>query len=99
MTSPHQQGPATAFGGLDTDCEHYRPTVAPRNVDCEVAAQDDIVGFVHNLGGPVDVTAFDAEGNRVGYVLATHITDDEVEVIVVPGTVARLRAELSPDEG
>lgn len=66
--------------------------------ECEVAAQDQVVAFVHGLGGPVVINAYDATGERVGYIADVDITADEVEVVVVPGTVARLVAVPRPPE-
>lgn len=72
-------------------------STAERSKSCEVGAQADVVEFVHGLGGPVIVTAYAADGAQVGYLMANEISDDEVEVWVVPGTVARLVAV--PEEG
>lgn len=66
-------------------------TTATPVAECDVPTEQDIVSFVHRLGGPVDVVAFDAEGNRVG-VIANPITDDEVEVVDPTGLAVRLRA-------
>jgi hypothetical protein len=44
------------------------------------------VRAVHNLGQPVNVTAMRANGEQLGYLLATEIDANEVEVQVVPET-------------
>lgn len=74
-----------------------------RRAECTVTDPDaQIVVFVHDLDGPVVITAFDADGDPVGYVADIEITANEVEVVVVPGTVTRLVAVPRPpdtDEG
>ncbi len=72
-------------------------TGTARRVECEVAAVTQVVEFVHGLGGPIVLTAYDVEGREVGWLADVPITDNEVEVVIVPGTVARLVAELAPD--
>lgn len=72
------------------------PPTATVSVECEVAAQTDLVPFVHNLGCHVTITGYDTEGNQVGYVAAVPIDENEVEIVVVPGTIARLVAAPAP---
>lgn len=67
------------------------------SVECDVPAGQPIVEFMHRLNGPVDVIGYDAEGNRIG-VITNPITDDEIEVVDVTGTVIRLVATLAPAE-
>jgi hypothetical protein len=67
-----------------------------RLVEITPGVEDRIVAFVHRLGGPALIRAYDHEGNPIGYEASNEITADEVEVIVVPGTVARLTAEPFP---
>lgn len=72
-----------------------------RSATHEVGPDDQIVEFVHNLGGPVIIKAY-AYDEPVGYVADIEITSNEVEVVVVPGTVTRLVAVPRPpdaDEG
>lgn len=68
-----------------------------RTATYEVGADEQIVGFVHNLGGPVVVRAF-AYDEPVGYVADIEISPNEVEVVVVPGTVTRLVATPRPPD-
>lgn len=70
----------------------------PIRAGWDVKPDDQIVAFIHGLGGPVEITAFDADGDRVGYLVANPISDVETEVIVIPGTATRLVAELTPPE-
>jgi hypothetical protein len=69
-----------------------------RRAECQVAAEDQVVAFVHNLGGPVVITAYDGD-DQVGYIADVEITPNEVEVVVVPGTVTRLVAVPRPPDG
>lgn len=74
-------------------------TQEDRRAECEVDAATQVVEFVHGLGTEdVDVTAFDVDGNRIGIPWITPISPDEVEVVVVPGTCARLVAVPRPPE-
>lgn len=73
--------------------------VEPRSVEIDVQPGVGIVEFVHDLGGPVDVVAYTHDGTRVGYLMANPITDDEVEVVLVPDVpYARLVATLVVEE-
>lgn len=70
-----------------------------RRAECEVAAETQVVEFVHGLGTEdVDISAYDGEGNPMGVPWVTPISPDEVEVVVVPGTTARLVAVPRPPE-
>lgn len=76
-----------------------QPQQAERRAELDVVdPEEPIVPFVHKLGGPVVVTAFAPNGDRVGYVADIDISADEVEVVVVPGTVARLVAVPRPPD-
>lgn len=74
-----------------------QPT-APASVETQVPLQQDIVYFLHGLGGPVDITAFDEDGEPAQFGLVAEIDDNEVAVHVRPGQVYRLVATLSPPE-
>ena len=67
------------------------------SIDVDLESDEQIVPFVHNLGGEVDVQGYDAAGNPVGHVVTIPVTAMEVEVVVLPGTVARLTAQLQQD--
>lgn len=74
-------------------------TQEDRRAECKVAADTQVVEFVHGLGTEdVDITAFDDDGNPIGVPWVTPISPDEVEVVVVPGTTARLVAVPRPPE-
>lgn len=74
------------------------PSTIPPFAECNVDPDADVVAFVHNLGVPVDVTAYGVDGDTVGYLIATAITDNEVEVVVIPGSARRLTAVPTPPE-
>ena len=59
---------------------------------------EGIIPFVHGLGGDVVVTAYAANGESIGYLMANPISDDEVEVAALSGTVTRLVAVPRPPE-
>lgn len=73
------------------------PNTAAPTAECQVGTANRIVEFVHGLGGPVQVHAYSETGAPVGYNACIEISDDEVEVVVVPGTVARLVAQRIDD--
>lgn len=70
----------------------------PDSVETEVPAQADIVSVLHRFGGPADIVGYGSTGERVGYVTAVEISPDETEVVVVPGTIARLVATPAVEE-
>lgn len=72
-------------------------TTSTAVAECDVPFQQDIIAFVHRLGGPVDVVGLTAEGEQIG-VIANPITADEVEVVDPTGTAVRLRATPAADD-
>jgi hypothetical protein len=68
------------------------------SVRIQVPTGNDIVEFVHGLGGDVDITAFDATGDPAPFGIVIPISDDEVAVHVHPGQVDALVATLAPPE-
>jgi hypothetical protein len=71
----------------------------PRTAVLEHIDPDEpTVPFRHGLGGEVTVAAYGHDGEPIGYHGAFVIDENEVEVMVVPGTVARLVAEPAPPE-
>lgn len=71
-------------------------TTTTPTAELAVDGSEDIIAWKHRLGGPVAVIGYDAAGNRIG-VIDNPITDDEVEIVDVTGTVVRLVAARVED--
>jgi len=59
-------------------------TQTPR-AEMAVTGNNQIVPFIHRLGVmDVEVTAYDAAGKRVGYLMVNPISTEEAEILLAP---------------
>lgn len=92
--APAATGEATVLTGQVFGDDRLSRAMAP----AEVTVAGGLVGFRHQLAGPVTVRAYDETNAEVSYAWCSEIDDNEVEILL-PSGVRRLEAVRDDPDG
>lgn len=71
-------------------------TSATLKLPADVAAEGGLIEIVHGLGGEVTAIAVDASAHSVNYRLACAVSDDTLEIDLIPGLTDSILIVLDP---
>lgn len=86
--------PATPVASVPFTADKVGEGLARLDLPEEVAVNGGMIEIVHNLGGEVTAIALAADRKPVNYRLSSAITDDMVEIDLIPGLAASIEIRL-----